>query len=44
MPRPWPKAALSLSGAVSLLPRFMGLLDQFSGSFLVVDAAPWPDR
>lgn len=35
---------LSLSGAVSLLPRFMGLLDQFSGSFPVVDAAPWPDR
>lgn len=34
---------LTLRGDVSLLPRFMGLLDQFSGSFPVVDAAPWPD-
>lgn len=32
-----------LRGDASLLPRFFGLLDNFSGSFPVVDAARWPD-
>ncbi len=33
---------LQLQGQAALLPRFFGLLDRFSGSFAVVDAAPWP--
>ena len=33
---------LKISGNALLLATFFGLLDRFSGSFAVVDAAPWP--
>jgi alkyl sulfatase BDS1-like metallo-beta-lactamase superfamily hydrolase len=33
---------LQLAGNVTLLATFFGLLDRFSGTFPVVDAAPWP--
>ncbi len=34
---------LRLQGQAPLLAQFFGLLDRFSGSFPVVDAAAWPD-
>ncbi len=35
---------LRITGQAALLARFFGLLDRFSGSFPVVDAAPWPGQ
>lgn len=34
---------LQLQGQATLLAQFFGLLDRFTLSFPVVDAAPWPD-
>ena len=41
-PQALAEGRLRLQGRAMLLAQFFGLLDRFSGSFPVVDAAPWP--
>ncbi|WP_088280400.1 alkyl/aryl-sulfatase [Ideonella sp. A 288] len=44
MPQALAEGRIVLSGQAALLGTLFDLLDRFSGTFPVVDAAPWPDR
>ena len=43
-PKAIAEGKLRMAGQMQLLTTFFGLLDRFSSSFPVVDAAPWPGR